>query len=61
MRFMAILLLCLILVVIWGDVLLRFIPHRKENLNSMVTEYQRILTYDSADQLIHVMTANPHA
>lgn len=62
MRFMAILLLCLILVEIVVGVMFFFDLYRTEKkiLNSMATEYQRILTYDSADQLIHVMTANPH-
>ncbi|MFN3015752.1 sensor histidine kinase [Vibrio coralliilyticus] len=62
MRFMAILLLCLILVEMVVGVMFFFDLYRTEKkiLNSMATEYQRILTYDSADQLIHVMTANPH-
>ncbi|PMI71071.1 two-component sensor histidine kinase, partial [Vibrio splendidus] len=29
-------------------------------LTSMSTEYQRILTYDSSERLIHVLEANPH-
>ncbi|NUW70748.1 sensor histidine kinase [Vibrio coralliilyticus] len=62
LRFMAILLLCLVLVEIVVGVMFFFDLYRTEKkiLNSMATEYQRILTYDSADQLIHVMTANPH-
>ncbi|MBN3492876.1 sensor histidine kinase [Vibrio neptunius] len=62
MRFMAILLLCLILVEVVVGVMFFFDLYRTEKkiLNSMATEYQRILTYDSADQLIHVLTANPH-
>ncbi|MEZ9269144.1 sensor histidine kinase, partial [Vibrio splendidus] len=32
----------------------------KKILTSMSTEYQRILTYDSSERLIHVLEANPH-
>ncbi|MGF1733892.1 sensor histidine kinase [Photobacterium satsumensis] len=62
LRFMAILLLCLLLVevVVGAMFFLDLYRTEKKILNSMATEYQRILTYDSAERLIHVLTANPH-
>lgn len=59
-RFMAILLLCLLLVemVVGAMFFIDLYRSEKKILNSMASEYQRILTYDSAERLIHVMTAN---
>ncbi|MFM2583321.1 sensor histidine kinase [Vibrio campbellii] len=61
MRFMAILLLCFLVVEIAVSALFFLDLYRVEKkiLNSMATEYQRILTYDSAQRLHHVLEANP--
>ncbi|NAX22552.1 sensor histidine kinase [Vibrio sp. V39_P1S14PM300] len=62
LRFMSLLLLCLLLVELIVGTLFFFDLYRTERkiLSSMATEYQRILTYDSAERLVHVLTANPH-
>lgn len=62
MRFIAILMLVLLLVEIVVGAMFFYDLYRTEKkiLRSMATEYQRILTYDSAQRLVHVMSANPH-
>ncbi|WP_428775047.1 sensor histidine kinase [Vibrio sp.] len=62
LRFMALLLLCLMLVELIVGALFFYDLYRTENkiLSSMASEYQRILTYDSAERLNHVLEANPH-
>lgn len=62
MRFIAILMLVLLLVEVVVGAMFFYDLYRTEKkiLNSMATEYQRILTYDSAERLVHVMSANPH-
>ncbi|WP_215407746.1 HAMP domain-containing sensor histidine kinase [Vibrio gigantis] len=61
-RFMATLLLCLLLVELIVGAIFFFDLYQTERkiLTSMSTEYQRILTYDSSERLIHVLEANPH-
>ncbi|PCD86550.1 sensor histidine kinase [Vibrio mediterranei] len=61
-RFMATLLLCLLLVelIVGAIFFYDLFQTEKKILTSMSTEYQRILTYDSSDRLIHVLEANPH-
>ncbi|EDL55231.1 two-component system sensor histidine kinase (Pho family) protein [Vibrio mediterranei AK1] len=61
-RFMATLLLCLLLVelIVGAIFFYDLFQTEKKILMSMSTEYQRILTYDSSDRLIHVLEANPH-
>tara|TARA_Y100000588_G_C14269598_1_gene931691 strand:+ start:1919 stop:3322 length:1404 start_codon:yes stop_codon:yes gene_type:complete len=61
-RFMSTLLLCLLLVeMIVGAIFFSDLYQtEKKILTSMSTEYQRILTYDSSERLIHVLEANPH-
>lgn len=61
-RFMSTLLLCLLLVELIVGAIFFFDLYQTEKkiLTSMSTEYQRILTYDSSEQLIHVLEANPH-
>ncbi|PMO05516.1 two-component sensor histidine kinase [Vibrio splendidus] len=61
-RFMSILLLCLLLVELIVGAIFFFDLYQTEKkiLTSMSTEYQRILTYDSSERLIHVLEANPH-
>ncbi|MFI3276181.1 sensor histidine kinase [Vibrio sp.] len=61
-RFMSTLLLCLILVELIVGAIFFFDLYQTEKkiLTSMSTEYQRILTYDSSERLIHVLEANPH-
>lgn len=60
-RFMAILLLCLVLIeVIVGALFFYDLYHvEKKILNTLSVEYQRILKFESDDKLIHVLTANP--
>lgn len=62
MRFVALLMLVLLAVEVVVGAMFFYDLYRTEKkiLNSMATEYQRILTFDSAERLIHVMTANPH-
>ncbi|MCY9870083.1 sensor histidine kinase [Vibrio barjaei] len=62
LRFMFLMLLCLLLVELAIGALFFFDLYRAEKkiLTSMASEYQRILTYDSAEQLTHVLKANPH-
>jgi signal transduction histidine kinase len=59
---MATLLLCLLLVelIVGAIFFYDLFQTEKKILTSMSTEYQRILTYDSSDRLIHVLEANPH-
>lgn len=61
-RFMSTLLLCLLLVELIVGAIFFFDLYQTEKkiLTSMSTEYQRILTYDSSERLIHVLEANPH-
>lgn len=61
-RFMSTLLLCLLLVEMIVGAIFFFDLYQTEKkiLTSMSTEYQRILTYDSSERLIHVLAANPH-
>ncbi|PMO68088.1 sensor histidine kinase [Vibrio splendidus] len=61
-RFMSTLLLCLLLVelIVGAIFFLDLYQTEKKILTSMSTEYQRILTYDSGERLIHVLEANPH-
>ncbi|PTP91007.1 two-component sensor histidine kinase [Vibrio splendidus] len=61
-RFMWTLLLCLLLVELIVGAIFFFDLYQTEKkiLTSMSTEYQRILTYDSSERLIHVLEANPH-
>ncbi|CAH7162039.1 Histidine kinase [Vibrio chagasii] len=61
-RFMSTLLLCLLLVEMIVGAIFFFDLYQTEKkiLTSMSTEYQRILTYDSSERLIHVLEANPH-
>ncbi|CDT59164.1 putative Two component sensor histidine kinase [Vibrio coralliirubri] len=61
-RFMSTLLLCLMLVELIVGAIFFFDLYQTEKkiLTSMSTEYQRILTYDSSERLIHVLEANPH-
>ncbi|SBS62828.1 sensor histidine kinase [Vibrio atlanticus] len=61
-RFMSTLLLCLLLVELIVGAIFFFDLYQTEKkiLTSMSTEYQRILTYDSGERLIHVLEANPH-
>ncbi|MCK8086349.1 HAMP domain-containing sensor histidine kinase [Vibrio sp. 1CM8B] len=61
-RFMSTLLLCLLLVELIVGAIFFFDLYQTEKkiLASMSTEYQRILTYDSSERLIHVLEANPH-
>lgn len=61
-RFIATLLLCLLLVelIVGAIFFYDLFQTEKKILTSMSTEYQRILTYDSSDRLIHVLEANPH-
>lgn len=61
MRFITILLSCFMMVEIAVSTLFFLDLYRVEKkiLNSMATEYQRILTYDSAQRLQHVLEANP--
>lgn len=61
-RFMSTLLLCLLLVELIVGAIFFFDLYQTEKkiLTSMLTEYQRILTYDSGERLIHVLEANPH-
>lgn len=61
-RFMATLLFCLLLVelVIGAIFFFDLYQTEKKILTSMSTEYQRILTYDSGEHLIHVLETNPH-
>ncbi|NOI68009.1 HAMP domain-containing sensor histidine kinase [Vibrio sp. 99-8-1] len=60
-RFMTTLLFCLLLVELIIGVIFFYDLYQTEKkiLSSMSTEYQRILTYDSAEQLIHVLETNP--
>ncbi len=60
-RFMSTLLLCLLLVEMIVGAIFFFDLYQTEKkiLTSMSTEYQRILTYDSSERLIHVLEANP--
>ncbi|MFW7526452.1 sensor histidine kinase [Vibrio ostreicida] len=62
LRLMSILLLCLLLAELAIGAVLFFDLYRTESklMDSMATEYQRILTYDSAERLTHVMSANPY-
>lgn len=62
MRFIAVLMLVLLLVegVVGAMFFYDLYRTEKKILSSMATEYQRILTFDSADRLVHVMSANPH-
>ncbi|MDH5886499.1 sensor histidine kinase [Vibrio splendidus] len=61
-RFMSTLLLCLLLVELIVGAIFFFDLYQTEKkiLTSMSTEYQRILTYDSSERLVHVLEANPH-
>ncbi|CAK3641979.1 histidine kinase [Vibrio crassostreae] len=61
-RFMSTLLLCLLLVELVVGAIFFFDLYQTEKkiLTSMSTEYQRILTYDSSERLVHVLEANPH-
>ncbi|MBY7731302.1 HAMP domain-containing histidine kinase [Vibrio splendidus] len=61
-RFMSTLLLCLLMVELIVGAIFFFDLYQTEKkiLTSMSTEYQRILTYDSSERLIHVLEANPH-
>ncbi|MCW8335582.1 sensor histidine kinase [Vibrio paucivorans] len=60
-RFMAVLLVCLLVIeaVVGGFFFYDLYQTEKKLMNSMATEYQRILTYDSAQRLEHVLVANP--
>jgi len=60
-RFMAILLLCLILIEIVVGAIFFYDLYRVEKkiLNTLAVEYQRILKFESDEKLIHVLTANP--
>lgn len=62
LRLMATLLLCLLLVELIVGAIFFFDLYRTEKkiMTSMSAEYQRILTYDSPERLIHVLEANPH-
>jgi signal transduction histidine kinase len=62
LRFTLILLFCLLIVEMFIGALFFFELYRSEKkiFNSMALEYQRILTYDSADRLVHVLKANPY-
>ncbi|KAB0303553.1 HAMP domain-containing histidine kinase [Vibrio fortis] len=62
LRLMAALLLCLLLVELIVGAIFFFDLYQTEKkiMSSMSSEYQRILTYDSPERLIHVLEANPH-
>ncbi|WP_261902682.1 sensor histidine kinase [Vibrio fortis] len=62
LRLMATLLLCLLLVELIVGAIFFFDLYQTEKkiMTSMSAEYQRILTYDSPERLIHVLEANPH-
>ncbi|MBU2898626.1 sensor histidine kinase [Vibrio hepatarius] len=61
LRFMALLLFCLLLVELAVGMLFFYDLYRSESkiLSSMASEYQRILRFDSAQRLVHVLEANP--
>ncbi len=62
LHFMALLFCCLLLVELAVGALFFYDLYQTEKkiLSSMASEYQRILTYDSEERLIHVLEANPH-
>lgn len=62
LHFMALLFCCLLLVELVVGALFFYDLYQTEKkiLSSMASEYQRILTYDSEERLIHVLEANPH-
>lgn len=62
LHFIALLFGCLLLVELAVGALLFYGLYQNEQkiLSSMASEYQRILTYDSEERLIHVLEANPH-
>lgn len=61
LRFIGLLLFCLLLVELAVGMLFFYDLYRAETkiLTSMASEYQRILKYDSAQRLTHVLEANP--
>ncbi|GLT18926.1 hypothetical protein GCM10007938_27080 [Vibrio zhanjiangensis] len=61
LRFIGLLLFCLLLVELAVGMLFFYDLYRAETkiLASMASEYQRILKYDSAQRLTHVLEANP--
>ncbi|MDA9556199.1 HAMP domain-containing histidine kinase [Vibrio sp.] len=61
-RFMSILLLSLLIVELIIGAIFFFDLYQTEKkiLQSISIEYQRILTYDSGERLLHVLEANPH-
>ncbi len=62
LHFMTLLFCCLLLVELAVGALFFYDLYQTEKkiLSSMASEYQRILTYDSEERLIHVLEANPH-